>query len=607
MRQYAKNRVLGTKFTDGNGNRIGIVTFSTRAGVECPLTSVQADLLACIDAIVYQGYTTNTALALKIAGTHLDAMSDPARRRTVEVVTDGYSNNQQATLDATSILKGKGIRILAIGISQPSSGLVGELKMMASTPVDTNAALITNFTQLDAVVNFMNGCNPSLAALPSPSPATQFSAVCTDTVVNWKDSEGFTCADYAAQQWCKGKAYGPGWDLASNRWGAFNSYTASGNTAITACCSCEAGNPTGCFASDWGAWSTCPVTCGGGSRTRSRSVTRGSCPTSQTETCNPQPCPNQPGCVMDNMLVVDASGSINAWPSDGLDWDRIVQYLRDRVNSIVYTNGSGNRTGITVFGTRAGVMCPLQFNKANLLACIGTLKYWAGWTNIADAIKVSRDHLNAMSNKSDTSRKRVIELLTDGYPTIRSSLTIPYANDAKKDNIIIAAIGVGSGVDSRQLNSIATDLNVAPLTDFKGLTGLVSQLSKSCVPKMTPEEVKASPVPPLPQTPEMPDMSPSPACMNGGSKDPPSLAAYVSQQGRCAPYDTRCGEFTPSRDKCFYEDAKRIIKRFVTDPSVCNFRDDCNTIVCDREKLEAFPDLVNGLYRSGCPVEQKTP
>ena len=72
---------------------------------------------------------------------------------------------------------------------------------------------------------------------------------CENQLSGWTDSIGFTCRDYADQNWCSASGYGAGWDF--RNWGSFATVANYGFTALEACCLCSAGSSP-CMDSD--AW-----------------------------------------------------------------------------------------------------------------------------------------------------------------------------------------------------------------------------------------------------------------------------------------------------------------------------------------------------------------
>ena len=101
------------------------------------------------------------------------------------------------------------------------------------------------------------------------------------------------------------------------------------------------------------------------------------------------------------MLVVDRSSSIGAD-----NWQRVVEYMQDRVRRTEFSDAAGHRMGIVAYATDSEVVCPLQHNVAGLLACIGGIRYTGGWTNTAQGLKDAGAELGRQSNRS---RTRVIE------------------------------------------------------------------------------------------------------------------------------------------------------------------------------------------------------
>ena len=101
------------------------------------------------------------------------------------------------------------------------------------------------------------------------------------------------------------------------------------------------------------------------------------------------------------MLVVDRSSSIGAD-----NWQRVVEYMQDRVRRTEFSDAAGHQMGIVAYATDSEVVCPLQHNVAGLLACIGGIRYTGGWTNTAQGLKDAGAELGRQSNRS---RTRVIE------------------------------------------------------------------------------------------------------------------------------------------------------------------------------------------------------
>ena len=87
------------------------------------------------------------------------------------------------------------------------------------------------------------------------------------------------------------------------------------------------------------------------------------------------------------MLVMDGSSSI-------LNFDKVKQYMKVRAAE---TTGQqtpiGNRMGVVVFSGSAEITCPLDWDKARLLACIDKIEQPGGATRTPLGILLAHKHL----------------------------------------------------------------------------------------------------------------------------------------------------------------------------------------------------------------------
>ena len=163
---YAKARISSTRFTDATGNRIGVVSFSTAAQVECALSHNEASLLKCINSIQGPDGWTNTPEALRTAESLL---SSTTRTRAIEVVTDGKSmissgDTQTSGVTQTTAagIKSKGVIIIAVGVSGAD---LAEINGMASSPASQYSILLPGFAQLPTLAQLIGkSCVPSVAS-----------------------------------------------------------------------------------------------------------------------------------------------------------------------------------------------------------------------------------------------------------------------------------------------------------------------------------------------------------------------------------------------------------------------------------------------------------
>lgn len=177
--QYLYIRVNSTKFSGQSGNRIGIIAFSTRCALICPLDYDLARVLACSQSVPFTGGFTFMADAFNLALLYMQQFSDPTRQRNMEIVTDGVSTNPvSVTLATVTTIKEDGILITALGTGpwvDPT-----ELQLMASQPIAEHYASLANYNGLIAVASMLtSGCQPVIPNAsqiawmlwsPSPSP-----------------------------------------------------------------------------------------------------------------------------------------------------------------------------------------------------------------------------------------------------------------------------------------------------------------------------------------------------------------------------------------------------------------------------------------------------
>ena len=158
---YVKDRVNRTQFTGWDGNRMGVVAFSSAAEVVCPLTHEQDELMECIDAIVFTGGGTNTHKAIDLAGQMQQGCNGTNRTRLIEVITDGVSNSPSATQSSAQQQKDQGIIMFAVGVGNPS---LTELQGIASEPKVDHWAYMREFESLLKVSELISRgtCPPTI-------------------------------------------------------------------------------------------------------------------------------------------------------------------------------------------------------------------------------------------------------------------------------------------------------------------------------------------------------------------------------------------------------------------------------------------------------------
>ncbi|ESO91667.1 hypothetical protein LOTGIDRAFT_122049, partial [Lottia gigantea] len=142
-----------------NKIRIGALQFNTFPYVQFYLNAFhdKSDLISAIRAIRRSSGGTQTDTALLKADQEL---FNPARgmrdqsSKVLILVTDGASNNRQATIQAAEVVKSHGITLFAIGVG---GAILFELNSVATTPICTHVFTLQDFSQMDTILNEIQG------------------------------------------------------------------------------------------------------------------------------------------------------------------------------------------------------------------------------------------------------------------------------------------------------------------------------------------------------------------------------------------------------------------------------------------------------------------
>ena len=135
IREFVAN--ISTILDIGPDNsQVGVIVFRSSASVQFHLNtySDMDDLLSAIAALPYTGGGTNTAAALNLVLTQGFLGARPTSQgvpRVVMVVTDGLSNDRNATAAAAQALHATGLTVFAAGIGGAD---MEELNAIASSP-----------------------------------------------------------------------------------------------------------------------------------------------------------------------------------------------------------------------------------------------------------------------------------------------------------------------------------------------------------------------------------------------------------------------------------------------------------------------------------------
>ena len=156
-----------------NKTHVGIINYSTRYEILSYLND-KYNLEEKIEAVkksTYFGRGTGTAQALQVANQVFSyknglRQEDEGAIPVIFVITDGVSDNRQATIAAASVLKDKDIHMISVGVGS-ALDLV-ELHAICTAPSIENYFPITDYSALDQKLNqFTSKTCSEPAPLPS--------------------------------------------------------------------------------------------------------------------------------------------------------------------------------------------------------------------------------------------------------------------------------------------------------------------------------------------------------------------------------------------------------------------------------------------------------
>ncbi|XP_053378738.1 collagen alpha-1(XIV) chain-like [Mercenaria mercenaria] len=119
-----------------------------------------------------------------------------------------------------------------------------------------------------------------------------------------------------------------------------------------------------------------------------------------------------------------------------------------------------------------------HMSKQDLLAAVGNVPYHSGSTHTGDALKAIREQVFTQSHGDRQLAKNVVIVLTDGksnnrLETIKEAQTLHLISDD------VISIGVGAGIDMKEIQTIATDNHhVFDLQSYSALHTISSDLMR---------------------------------------------------------------------------------------------------------------------------------
>ena len=168
------------------------------------------------------------------------------------------------------------------------------------------------------------------------------------------------------------------------------------------------------------------------------------------------------------MFALDTSTSVGA-----LNFHSQLDFV-SRVASDLTVGVHNVQIGLVTFSDIAH----LEFNlnqyhdKSSLLAAIQKVAYMHGITYTDRALRFIRQSMFTPAAGDRGQANNYVIVITNGVSTNRNA-TIQAASLLRQHNVVVIAIGIGTSIDSAELNAIASDpRHVFTVSDFTALRAL---------------------------------------------------------------------------------------------------------------------------------------
>ena len=166
-------------------------------------------------------------------------------------------------------------------------------------------------------------------------------------------------------------------------------------------------------------------------------------------------CTDVAGILADIVFVLDSSGSIEY--SGSGNWNRTLDFVVNIVNrlriGIIY-----NHVGVVSYSRNSKVHFRLDWyhTEQNLVDAIRKIPYIGLNTNTAAGIEDMRTQVFTQRGDRPYLKNFGI-LVTDGESNINQEDTIPNANKAKNDGIIMFAVGITERINITEVIGISSN------------------------------------------------------------------------------------------------------------------------------------------------------
>ncbi|XP_063427264.1 collagen alpha-1(XII) chain-like [Mytilus trossulus] len=175
---------------------------------------------------------------------------------------------------------------------------------------------------------------------------------------------------------------------------------------------------------------------------------------------------------VDLAFLVDSSGSVGS-----ANFVKVKNFVASSLNRFII----GNRDTLASVATFSStpheeVKLNSFHDKLSLINAINGIRYISGGTNTGQALKFVGSNIFQPSSGDRIDARNVLVVITDGRSNNHLA-TIAEANHLKHNNILIIAVGIGSGISKSELAAIASRPSlVLHVEDFNALSHIYDSI-----------------------------------------------------------------------------------------------------------------------------------
>ncbi|XP_013404302.1 von Willebrand factor A domain-containing protein 2 [Lingula anatina] len=181
----------------------------------------------------------------------------------------------------------------------------------------------------------------------------------------------------------------------------------------------------------------------------------------------------------DLVFVLDSSGSVGA-----SNFQQMLTFVQNVVNSME-VGLDKIRVGLIKYSSSSLIEFDLNdyTNNASVIQRIGNVNYIGGGTATHLGLSSLVNVMKSSGRQNVTGTPQIGIVITDGRSNSKP-LTVQYAERVHENDIIVFAVGVTTGIDYSELQSIASDPDskyVFDLTDFTDFSSFKSEIeARTC-------------------------------------------------------------------------------------------------------------------------------